>query len=475
MRGVLTFLSDSEVEQIHEASLRILKETGVKVPSEKVRKLLAENGAEIDGEIVKIPKPMVEEAVKRAPREITLGARDPKCDLKIPGGEFPFIAPSGFSPFVTTNLETGERRQSTSSDLRDFAMLVDYLDALDYFWPIVIPNDLPPPLQELHAAAIALRNNRKHIQCSCVTEKTAQWQIRLASAVMGGEAELRRRPIFSTINCVVAPLTFEKDSSEAMVVLARAGIPIAPMTMVLGGTTAPVTLAGTLAVGNAEELAAIVMVECASPGAPLIYTSEAAPADMKTGEINYKAPEYPLLSVGAAQMTRFYEVPSLVADISLEEVVSDIPSFERNVLRVAMAFMSRTDLSAWLGSCDRALSASLDQLILDAEVCEHAYAYLRQFEVNENTLAVDIIHEVGPGGHFLDKTHTLKHFKREIWSRQLSDTFILDPATKGSYIERAKAKVKEILATYTPLSLKENVDKEMQRILKDAGNDILGK
>ena len=475
MRALLTFLSDSEVEQIHEASLRILKETGVRVPSEKVRKLLAEHGAGIDGDIVKIPKPMVEEAVRRAPREITLGARDPKCDLKIPRGEFPFIAPSGFSPFVTTNLETKERRQSTSSDLRDFAIIVDYLDALDYFWPIVIPNDQPPPLQELHAAAIALRNNRKHIQCSCVTEKTAQWQIRLASAVVGSETELRRRPIFSTINCVVAPLIFEKDSSEAMVVLAKAGIPIAPMTMVLGGTTAPVTLVGTLAVGNAEELAAIVIVECANPGAPLIYTSEAAPADMKTGEINYKAPEYPLLSAGAAQMTRFYEVPSLVADISLEEVVSDIPSFERNVLKVAMAFMSRTDLSAWLGSCDRALSASLDQLILDAEVCKHAYAYLRQFEINNDTLAMDVIHAVGPGGHFLDKTHTLKHFKREIWSRQLTDTFVLDAGTKGSYIERAKAKVKEILSVHTPLPLKENVDKEIQQILKDAEKDILGK
>jgi len=474
MRGVLTILSDSEVEQIHEASLRILKETGVKVPSEKVRKLLAENGAEIGGDIVKIPKPMVEEAVKRAPREITLGARDPKCDLKIPAEEFPFMATSGFSPFVD-DFETGERRYSTSSDLKDFALVSDYLDTVDFFWPVVIPNDLPAPIQELHSLVIALRNNRKHIQCSCVTEKTARWQIRLASAVVGGEAELRRRPIFSTINCVVAPLTFEKGSSEAMVMLAKAGIPTLPMTMVLAAATAPVTLAGTLAVANAEELAALVMVEYANPGAPLIYTSEAAPADMKTGEINYKAPEYPLLSAGAAQMTRFYEVPSLVADISLEEVVSDIPSFERNVLRVAMAFMSRTDLSAWLGSRDRALSASLDQLILDAEVCEHAYAYLRQFEVNEDTLAVDIMHEVGPGGHFLDKTHTLKHFKREIWSRQLSDTFVLDPATKGSYIERAKAKVKEILAAHTPLPLKENVDKEMQQILTDAEKDILEK
>jgi len=475
MRALLTFLSDSEVEQIHEASLRILKETGVKILSEKVRKLLAENGAEVDGDIVKIPKSMVEEAVRRVPGKITLGAREPECDLNIPGGEFPFIAPSGFSPFVTTNLETGERKYSTSSDLRDFAILVDYLDEVDYFWPIVIPNDLPAPIQELHAAAIAMRHNRKHIQCSCVTEKTAQWQIRLASAIAGGEAELRKKPIFSTIICVVAPLTFEKDASEAMVVLARAGIPIAPMTMVLGSTTAPVTLAGTLALGNAEELAALVIVEYANPGAPLIYTSEAAPADMKTGEINYKAPEYPLLSVGAAQMTRFYKVPSLVADISLEEVVSDISSFERNVLRVAMAFMSRTDLSAWLGSCDRALSASLDQLILDAEVCKHAHAYLRQFEVNDDTLAMDVIHEVGPGGHFLDKAHTLKHFRREIWSRQLSDTFILGPATQGSYIERARARVKEILAAHTPLPLNESVDKEIKQVLKDGEKDILGK
>ena len=475
MRAVLTFLSDSEVEQIHEASLRILKETGVKVLSEKVKKLLAENGAEIDGDIVKIPKPMVEEAVRMAPREITLGAREPKCDLKIPGGEFPFVATSGFSPFVTTNLGTGERRQSTSSDLKDFAIVGDYLDTMDYFWPIVIPNDQPPPLQELHAAAIALRNNRKHIQCSCVTEKTAQWQTRLASAIAGSEEELRKRPLISTIHCAIAPLTFDRDSSEAMVMLAKAGIPTLPMTMVLGGTTAPVTLAGTLAVGNAEELAALVMVECANPGAPLIYTSEAAPADMKTGEINYKAPEYLLLCAGAAQMARFYELPSLVADIALEEVISDIPSFERNVLKIAMAFMSRTDLSAWLGSRDRALSASLDQVILDAEVCEQAHAYLRQFEVNDDTLAVDVMHEVGPGGHFLDKKHTLKHFKREIWNRQLSDTFVLDQATKGSYLERAQAKVKEILATHASLPLKENVDKEMQQILKDAEKDILGK
>ena len=483
MRGVLTFLSDSEIEQIHEASLRILKETGVKVLSEKVRKLLAEDGAEIDGDIVKIPKPMVEEAVRRAPREIILGARDPKCDLKIPAEEFPFMSASGLSPFVD-DFETGERRYSTASDLKDFALVCDYLDTVDFFSPAVIPNDLPPPFQELHKAAIAMRNNRKHFQGGSITEKTAQWQIRLASAIVGGEAELRRRPIFSMVNCPVAPLMFEKGSAEAMVVLARAGIPIAPMTMVLGGTTAPATMAGILAMANAEELASLVIIEYAYPGAPMIYCAEAAPANMKTGAINYDAPEYPLLGAGCGQMARFYKVPDFVADISpadrLSKPISPGPradtmaDVESSILRMALSWMTRTDMTASFGGVDLAISAALDKLVLDAETYEHARAYLRRFEVNDDTLALDVIHKVGPGGHFLDTKHTLAHFKKEIWSRELSNTFILDPAAKGSFIEKAQAKVREILATHRAPLIEEAVDKEMSRIIKDAERDIGG-
>jgi len=472
VRAILNFLTEDEVERIHKASLRILKETGVKIHSEKVRKrkLLAENGAEVSGEIVKIPGSLVEEAIKRAPQKITLGAREPKCDLKLPADDFPFLATSGFSPFVD-DFETGERRESTSSDLKDFAIIGDYLDIADYFWPIVIPGDLPPPLQELHALAISLENNRKHVQCSCVTEKTAKWQIRLASALVGGEEELRKRPVISTINCPVAPLTFEKGSSEAMVMLARAGIPTAPMTMVLAATTGPATIAGTLAMANAEELASMVIVECANPGAPIIYCSEAAPANMKTGEINYEAPEYPLLCAGGAQMARSYKIPNFVADISLGKASSspvppkrrqhDPAPIEHNVLGVAMQCMTRTDLTAPLGARDQALSASLDQLILDAEIYEHSRAYLRRFEVNDDTLALDIIRKVGPGGHFLNEKHTVEHFRKEIWSRELSNTFILDPDAKGSFPERARAKVKEILSTHKPLPIKEDVRKEM--------------
>jgi len=483
MRAQLTSLSDHELDQIHKASLQILKETGIKVTSEKVRKLLAENSAEISGDIVKIPESLVAEALSRAPQEMILGAREPKCDLKIPAGDFPFAGTSGFSPFVD-DFRTGERRYSTSADLKDFAILGDYLDTADFFWPIVIPGDVAPSLQELYSLAIAFENNRKHIQCSCVTEKTAKWQIRLATAIAGGEEELKKRPLFSTINCPVAPLVFEKDSSEAMAVLAKAGIPPAPMSMVLAATTGPTTIAGTLALANAEELAALVIVECANPGAPMIYCSEIAPADMKTGEINYSAPEFSLLCAGGAQLARFYKLPNFVADISPRKTTNDAAppkrkevdtsSVKRSLAATAMHHMTRTDLFASFGSCDQAISASLDQLVLDAEVYEHARAYLRRFEVNDDTLALDVIHKVGPGGHFLSEKHTLEHFKKEIWSRTMDDTFILDPMSKDSFSERAKTKVREVLSTHKAPPIKEALHKEMQQILRDAEKDILG-
>ncbi len=474
MKTILNSLSEEEVGRTHEASLRILKETGVKILSEKVRRLLAENGAEVNGDIVKIPRSLIEESIRKAPKEMTLCAREPTCDLKIPTSEFRLLSTTGFSPFITTNLETGERRKSVSSDVKDFAVVADYLDTVDFFWPSVLPGEISPPLQELYSLAIAFENNRKHIQCSCITEKTAKWQIRLANAIAGGEEQLRRRPIFSTINCTIAPLAFEEGASEAMVTLAKAGIPTAPMTMVLAAATAPATLAGTLAMGNAEELAALVIVECANPGAPMIYTSEAAPANMRTGEMNYNAPQYLVISAASAQMARFYKIPSLAADVLLGEVPSDILSFERNVLRAAMWFMCKADLSPSLGCRDVAMSASLDQLILDAEACEHARAYLRKFELNDDTLALDVIRKVGPSGHFLGERHTVDHFKQEVWSRELSDTFILDPEVKGSFIERAEAKVKEILAIHTPPPVDESVHKEMDQILRDAEKDILG-
>ena len=451
--GRLTFLSDDEITSIHETSLRVLQEIGIKVVSKKVQSLLAENGAEVDDSrsTVRIPDALVEEAISKAPKEMVLCGRNPKFDLSLPVKDLPFVATSGFSVFMR-DFETGEKRMTNSSDLKDFAVLSDYLDQVDFFWPIVTPTELPPPLQRVHALAISFENTEKHVQHEALTEKDAKWQIKLAATIVGSEEKLKRRPIFSSVNCPVSPLVFEEGSSEAMVELARAGIPVVPMSMALSGCTAPATIAGTLVIINAENLGALVLLQCANPGAPVIYCAESTPANMKTGEINYEAPEFPLIAAGATQMARLYKLPCYTTPIGI------------------LTQMGRGDISADFGSLENAESAALEQVILDVEEWEQNKAYLRRFKVNEETLGFDAIKKVGPGGNFLGLKHTLEHFREEIWLKK--ETTIL-PSMSGSLVDRAKEKVRRILSSHVPPQLDEGVKREISLILRECEKDIL--
>jgi len=341
---------------------------------------------------------------------------------------------------------------TNSSDLKDFAVLSDYLDPVDFFWPIVTPTELPPPLQRVHALVISFENTEKHIQHEALTEKDAKWQIKLAATIVGSKEKLKRRPIFSSVNCPVSPLVFEKGSSEAMVELARAGIPVVPMSMALCGSTAPATIAGTLVIINAENLGALVLLQCANPGAPMIYCAESTPTDMKTGEINYEAPEFPLIAAGATQMARLYKLPCYTTPIG------------------HLTQMGRGDISADFGSLENAESAALEQVVLDVEEWEQAKAYLRRFKIDEETLGFGAIKNVGPGGNFLGIKHTLEHFQEEIWLK--NETTIL-PSTNGSRIDRAKEKVRQILASHVPSQLDGEVKSEIRQLLRESEKDML--
>jgi trimethylamine--corrinoid protein Co-methyltransferase len=465
-------LSDDEIAHIHETSLKILQEIGIKVFSTKVQSLLAENGAKVDASrsIVKIPSSLVEEALKKAPSEMVLCGRDPKHDLKIPSKNFTFVALSGFATFMR-DLETEEKRMTTASDLKNFLILGDYLDEVDFIWPIVTPTEVPPPVQTIHGLAISLNHTGKHIQYQALNEAQAKGQIRLASAVVGGEEELKKRPIFSSVNCPVSPLVFEEGSAEAIVELARAGIPVVPMSMAVCGTTAPATIAGTLAVVNAENLGALVILQCANSGAPMIYCAESTAADMKTGDFNYGAPEFPLIAAGVAQMARWYKLPCYTSGIGMDETPDDWESLMEASISIAFTHLARGDISAGLGSLEDAQSSALEQVILDVEAWEQAKAYLRRFKVDEETLAFDAISKVGPGGNFLGLKHTLEHFREEIWLKEKAT--ILDSSAEGSLVEMAKAKVREILSKHSPPPLDDDIRAEIARIVRDCEKSML--
>ena len=467
----LSVLSRDEVKFIHEASLKVLEEVGVKVLSPSVRSLLEEHGAEVEGEIVKIPSSMVEEALKTVPKEVTLAARDPKWDLKLPvERDYPYTTLVGISGKVY-DLETGEKREATLEDLRRFAVLADYFDEVDFMWPTVMAADVPTNIRAVQSYVTVLKNNRKHAQWDAFNAEEARWIIKIASAVVGGEDKLKDRPIVSVAGCPVCPLVFEAGIIEAFVEFAKAGLPVMPFSMPLMGLTCPATLAGFLTIGNCENLATLVMVQCANPGAPMIYCIEGTPMNPYTGKIWYEAIESSLLNVAGIQMARFYGLPCYS---SLEVALGMRPRNWDDVLmraaKMALGQMAYGDIAAGLGSLEEAEYVALDQFILDVEAWRIAKAYLRSFEVSEETIGLEAIKQAGPGGSFLSLKHTLKHFEREVWTQYKPK--ILRYPFRGSITDEARKRVKEILSTHRPEPLEEDVKKELEKCLEEAEKDL---
>ncbi|HDP96300.1 MAG TPA: hypothetical protein ENN25_01215, partial [Euryarchaeota archaeon] len=319
----LRFLEKDEEELIHALSLKNLNEMGVLIHSEMVLKMLDEAGADVDHkkQIAKIPEAMVNDAIKKAPKSITLGARDPERDLKIPVQAFPFISSCGVTVFIIDH-RTGQRREATRKDLAELAKVGDALDPLNAFWPMVTTSDVTPNSHMVHELWTSMQNTTKHILGSAgsgtIGIPDAKTQIALGRLVAGGEKELKKRPLFSVLSCVIAPLSFERGSVEAQVEYAKAGIPVISMSMTLGGMTAPATVAGTIVNANTENLASLVITQTAEPGAPHIYSTESTLVNMTSGVIDYRGAETPLIMAATGAMASRYGLPKMTGAIGVD-------------------------------------------------------------------------------------------------------------------------------------------------------------
>jgi trimethylamine--corrinoid protein Co-methyltransferase len=472
----ISFLSQDELKAIHNASLQVLEKTGIKVMSKKALDVLQEAGAKVDYEKKRatIPADVVEEAVKRAPKTIKYCARNPKYDLMLDKKGVHFTT-DGYAPFIR-DFETGERRSSTKADLADWIRIADYLDNVHLVWASVCPGDVPAPMQKIVETITALSNTEKHFQGEALSAREAQYEIEIAAAIVGGREELRKRPIISAVQCPIAPLVFEEGSIEAVIEFARAGIPVAPLPMPLMCETGPATVAGTVVVCNVENLASLVISEFASPGAPVVYSCAAGGIDIKTGSAAEGAPEYGIVQMAAAEMARFYNLPSLVCGGCSDSKLPDVQAGFERAMTLTTSILTGADVITGLGGLNTASTMSPELLVIDNEIIDAIFRVARGFEVNDDTLAVDVIDKVGPGGHFLGQRHTLEHFKKETWVPKISDRRDFtswQQAGSRSLDEVAKEKVREILATHKPAPLPEDIEREISQILKRAEAELL--
>ena len=464
----MKFLEKDEEDLIDQQSMECLETIGVKIKSESVLRMLENAGAIVDGrsQIAKIPESLVREALKTAPKQMTLHARDTKHDMHIPVSSWPYVGTTGLGTYIV-DIDTGRRRDSTVKDIADTVKLADALDGADYVQTNLTATEVPKETHGLHELWTAFQNTTKHVQgVEIYNAEDARKQIELGALIAGGIDQLKKKPYFTVIHCSIAPLMFEHDAVEALVEFARGGVVVTTMTMSLSGGTAPVTMAGTLVNGNSENLASLVIGQVAAKGARTVYCSSSTPVNMKTGMINYESVSQPLIAAGLAQMAKRYGLPCMVGDWGLNDSEEPgVPHTFSETMGIALSTMSGTDLQGGIGAMDCAKGVSPVQEVIDAYVWENFRKQMTLFEITKDTAALDVIRRVGHGNTFLTDVHTVRNFRKEIVMRDQSKARFEATMSK-SMVAEAREIALRLLKEHVVPPLEDSIIKQGDEIIR---------
>jgi trimethylamine--corrinoid protein Co-methyltransferase len=449
----LDFLTPGQVEQIHAASLSILARTGVRVASPPAVDLLRRAGARVtdDPPRVCLDRDLVEHALSTAPAQFTLHARNPANDVVI-GGDYCAVMPAGGAPYVR-GLD-GVRRPGTLADF-------DALTRLSALSPevhvmarkVVEAQDVPVPVRHLACWRAALVLADKPISSGFVGgQPEAEDALQMLAAVFGGEAALDGHPVAQCNINVNSPLLLDGPMVEGLLAFARLGQPVIVTPFVMAGAMGPATLAGALAQHNAEVLAGVVIAQLARPGTPVIYGSATSNVDLRSGAPAIGSPES-AVSVGVcAQMARHYRLPSRGGGALTDSPVPDAQSnYERMLLLSTSLLTGVNFMMHGLGVLESYLTVCYEQFVIDLELVAMLRELVRPLDISPETLALDTIDAVGPGGFFLDAPHTLRHFRDAHFLPRISQRLPYDQwraAGARDAVARANARCRELLASY---------------------------
>jgi trimethylamine--corrinoid protein Co-methyltransferase len=466
----MQFQSKEQLDQLQTATLQILEEVGVKFPSEKALTILADHGANVDfdTQIVKIPPDLVFKAMSTVPRYFQVGARDPACDFHLEEGVTYFTTDG--CGVETVDLKTRQQRPSCKADVGMMAHVADYLSSMAFYWPMVSAQDYgkTAPLHELDAS---WNNTVKHVQSETLMGETfSRYAVEMGTVIAGDRDELRRRPVFSLVLCTIAPLIQDKEGIEGALVLAEAGIPVGFLAMPTLGTTAPATLAGAFAVADAEIISGTVLLQLAGPGAPVFHSVMHAWADPRSGEYV----PYPLdarCRYTPVEMAHHWGMPSFGGAFGTESLAPGTWQAAADVaLDPLLVGLSQAEWVTGIGLNRSFTLLYPEAIILDDDLYHRARYALMDMEISSETLALDAIRAVGPGGHFLAQKHTRKHMrtamKPAITHHAGQDGKYRDP------LEVAREKVAWILENYQPEPLEETKKAELTRILVAADREL---
>lgn len=474
--SIQSMMSDQEMRKLHEASLTILEDIGMQIDHVQARSMLHDAGAKVgDDGRVKFPAALVEACITKVPKSICLAGRDPRHDLLL-NYDSPFAVRSATG--MTSVLDPRKKicRDAAPKDQKDLATLVDALACIDMAGPLTL-HDVPSKTADLHATSLLLQGQRKHFMNLTMGSKNMRYQVEMQLAVRGSREEMARRPLFHPISCLISPLYIPEDDIEIMMIAGEYGLPVKIPVMPMLGGSAPVTLAGLLALGNAEVLGAFSVLQTLCPGSPTFYYLVPALMDMRTGSSVYAGPENLLLYSAIIQMARtFYQVPSDTTIMFCDGILPEQATYQKGC-NLQAAALSGANIVSGAGNVDGGMAFSPQQLVIDNELVGFTRWMLEGFPIDDESLALECIRRVGPRGNFLEDMHTIENFRSQalfspsIFSYQNFSSWQQDPK---QFVDRAEEKVNSILSSHQVPPLEDHVVKELKRIVAVADADIAG-
>jgi len=463
-------LSEEERSRIYYSALEVLESTGVKIYDEESREIFEENGCWVEDELVKIPIGLADWAVNTAPSKILLYDRDGNKALNISGNNTYY----GPGPSNTYHRDpyTGERRRPVLSDTENVGRVCDALPNIDFVMDLGTPTQVTDTIADVYAFERMIKNTKKPVIHWGFDTDQYQDIIDIASVVRGGLEELQKKPFMFLYCEPTSPLLHSREAIAKVVFAARNKIPIVYTPCVISGGTTPATLAGTIVQGICESITGIVLSQLVRKGTPIIMGGVYGIMDMNTTVFSYGSPEFYALQAGVAQVAHYMGVPIFGTGGCTDSHTTD----EQAAAEAAMSIMTAAQAGANMvhdcGYLESGETGSLEQLVLDDEIIGMVKRFTRGIEVTDETLAVDVVDDVGPGGHFLGEDHTMRHFKDETWFPTLINRMRYEEwkntTGESRMEERVKDKLHKILDEHEVEGLPEDVNKEIDKILEKA-------
>ncbi|MFU8795038.1 MAG: trimethylamine methyltransferase family protein [Dethiobacteria bacterium] len=464
--GSFKVFSEEDVTAVHEATVYLLEKVGIKMHNETARQIFKEKGAAVEEaqRIVKIPRSMIEEAIDSTPSKIILCGRDEKHDLLLEGSNVHLG--TGGTVLNTLDLDSGRKRLTGVKDVAGYAKMTDALDNIAFFVINCYPNDVKEEEVDINRFYHGLKNTSKHVMGGIYTMDGLKAVISMAEDIAGGKEKLKERPFVSFITLMMSPLLMEVTYTDFLIEVARRGLPLTTPSEPLAGANSPVTLAGTITLNNAESLGGLILTQLINKGNPTLYGSTSSIMDMRTGTYMAGNIESALINAGCAQMAQHYKIPMYgTGGMSDSKVVDAQAGYESANTAMVVALSGCNYIHDAFGLLEFCTTLSYEKMVVDNDSVGMALRAVKGVEVSKETIATDIIEEVGPGGHFLDHPHTVEHVRKEFYFPKLSDRqqrSVWEEAGSKDTFTRAHEEARRILEKHEPLGFSEDMEKHLR-------------